>query len=162
MIASPARTALSTSSSLRFLGAECGQHAVAGVLQHAAVVRLHDRGEALERAVHHRVDLLGVETLAHGRGADHVDEQHGDLLRAAGAAGDRRALLVGQLTAQRRECDVDDGIAERRPLRLRAQQSRRRVVQSRSFIARWPTHEGTRKGPGRQQKPAKLGVAGGA
>ena len=117
MIASPARTALSTSSSLRCLGAEGGEHAVAGVLQHPAVVRLHDRGEALERAVHHRVDLLGLEMLAHRRGADDVDEQHRHLLELLAHRRPLRALR-GQLAPQRRERRVDDGIAERRPLRF--------------------------------------------
>ena len=112
-----------------FLGAERGQHAVAGVLQHPAVVGPHGRGEALESAIHHGVDLLGLETLAHGRGADHVDEQHRHLLELLARRRPVRALLR-QLTPQRSECRVDHGISERRPLRLRAQRWPRRVVQT--------------------------------
>ena len=99
------------------LGAEGGQHAVAGVLQHAAAVGLRHGGEARERAVHHRVDRLGVELLAHGGGADHVDEQHRHLLQllcaaAAGGAAARPAR------AQRRQRGVDHRVAEQRALRF--------------------------------------------
>jgi len=100
-----------------FLGAESGQHAVAGVLQHPAVVGPHRCGEALERAIHHRVDLLGLQTLADGGGADHVDEQHGHLLELLARRRPARPQ-VGQLTPQRSECRVDHDIAKHRSLPL--------------------------------------------
>ena len=141
----------------RFLSAERGQHAVAGVLQHAAVVRLHDRREALERSIHHGVDLLGLEVLAHGRRAHHVDEQHGHLLellahgrpRASCSASSRRSGASA----------ISTTVSPSAPAALRAQQWPLRVAASRSFIASWPTKEGTRKGPGRQQKLATATVA---
>ena len=61
---------------VRFIGAERREHAVAGVLQNAAAIRPHDGGEALERAVHQRLDLLGLQLLPDGGRFDHVDEQH--------------------------------------------------------------------------------------
>ena len=46
------------------VSAEHCQQAVACVLQDLAAVRLDDRGAARKRAIHHRVDVLGVELLA--------------------------------------------------------------------------------------------------
>ena len=46
------------------LGTEDGEHAVAGVLQHAPLMRLDGRGEAFERTVHDHVDVFRVEPLA--------------------------------------------------------------------------------------------------
>ena len=48
----------------RLDGAEHGQHAVAGVIQHLAAVLRDDGGELRERAVHHRARRLRVELLA--------------------------------------------------------------------------------------------------
>ncbi len=107
----------------RFLGAECGEHAVAGVLQDTAVVRPHGRREALERAIHHGVDLLGVELLAHGGRADHVDKQHRHLLELL-ARGRPALAQLGQLTPQGGERRVDHGIAKRRPLRFECSNGR--------------------------------------
>ncbi len=96
---------------VRFFRPERREHAVAGVLQHAAVVRLHDRGEALERAVHHRMDLFRAELLADRRRADDVDEQHRDLLQLLDG-GRFTAVEGGELAPQRRQRDVDHRIAE--------------------------------------------------
>ena len=100
------------------LGAEGGEHAVAGVLQHASALGLHRGGEALERAVHDLVDRLGVELLAHGGGADHVDEQHRHLLQLLRRGGDFGCPQRGQLLAQRRQRAVDHHVAEQCTLRL--------------------------------------------
>jgi hypothetical protein len=61
------------------VGAEDSQHAVTGVIQHLAAMRLDDAGETREGAVHHNVGLLGIEVLAQRSGADDVEEQDGDL-----------------------------------------------------------------------------------
>jgi len=100
------------------LGAEGGEHAVAGVLQHAPAFGLHGGGEEFERAVHHLVDRFRVELLAHGGGADHVDEQHRHLLQLLRRGSDLRCVQRGQLFAQRRQRGVDHRIAEQRTLRL--------------------------------------------
>ena len=78
---------------------------------------LHDGGEALERAVHHRVDRLRVELLAHRGGADDVDEQHRHLLELLVR---RRfgARSAASFAAQRRQRGVDHRVAEQRALRL--------------------------------------------
>ena len=101
------------------LGAEGRQHAVAGVLQHAAAFGLHHRGEALERAVHHGVDRLRIELLADGGGTDDVDEQHRHLLQLLRWRRFRsRRAALGQRLAQRRQRGIDHGVAEQRTLRL--------------------------------------------
>ena len=68
----------------RCVGAEDGQQAVAGVIQNLAVGRVDDGREARQCAVHHGVDLLGVEVLAQRGGADDVEEQDRDLLQRLG------------------------------------------------------------------------------
>ena len=70
------------------------------------------------------------------------------------AASTGRAQL-GQLPAQRGERRVDHGVAERRPLAFERGDGRGECA-DRSFIAGWML-EGTRKGPGRQQKLPKRG-----
>ena len=100
----------------RLVGAEHGEQAVAGVLQHATVMRANDCGQPLERAVHDRVDVFGIEPLAELRRADDVHEEHGgglELLRRAVAVAPR-----GELFLERRDRHVDDGVAEERALRL--------------------------------------------
>jgi hypothetical protein len=103
----------------RRLGTEGGEHAVAGVLQHAPVVGVDRGGEALERAVHHGVDLLGVQALADRGGAHDIDEQHRHLLellaRQVGLAQRAQAIELAQQRCQRR---VDHRTAENRALRL--------------------------------------------
>ena len=58
------------------LGAEHGELAVAGVLQHLAAVRLDDGGAALQSTLDHRMKVLGVEMLSQCRRADDVEKQH--------------------------------------------------------------------------------------
>ena len=48
----------------RLRGTEGGQQAVAGVLQHAAFVALHNIGAARQGAVHHVLNVLGRQALA--------------------------------------------------------------------------------------------------
>ena len=147
MIASPARTALSTSPSLRFLGAERREHAVAGVLQDPPVVRSHGRGEALERAVHHGVDVLGLEPLADRRRADDVDEEHRHLLQLLV----RRRVVVRlqrrQLAPQRLERKLDDGVPEHRPLRLERGDGGGELAVRSSFIVISPGTRDSRSTP---------------
>jgi hypothetical protein len=107
----------------RRVGAEDGQEAVAGVLQHLAAMGIDDGGAARQRAVHHGVDVLGVEVLAQPGGTDDVEEQDGDLPeRLVGWRGaDRRRHIVGQggqSVAQGGEAGVDDSIAEQATLSL--------------------------------------------
>ena len=85
-------------------------------------MRANDRGQPLERAVHHRVDVFGVEALAELRRADDVHEQHGGGLELL-----RRAVALapgGELFLQRRDRHGDDGIAEKRALGLQRSDGR--------------------------------------
>ena len=104
---------------MRLVGTKGGQHAVAGVLQHAAMVALHDGGEALQRAVHHGVDVFRAQLLADGRGADHIDEQYRDLLELLHGHRLARAQRR-QLALQRGQGRIDQRVAEQRALRLQA------------------------------------------
>lgn len=63
----------------REVRAEDGEQAVTRVLQDTAAMHRDDVRAALERAVHQRVDLLGIEVLAQGGGSDHVEEENRDL-----------------------------------------------------------------------------------
>jgi hypothetical protein len=47
-----------------FVGAEDGQQAIAGVLQHLAVMGFDDAGATRECAIHHGVDFLRIDVLA--------------------------------------------------------------------------------------------------
>jgi hypothetical protein len=98
----------------RGLGAEGGEQAVAGVLQHLAAALHHPGAERLQRRVHDVEQVLGIDGLAERGRADHVEEQHRHLApprRCAAMAG----LLLGE---QRRERGIDDRAAEHRSLRL--------------------------------------------
>jgi hypothetical protein len=77
-----------------FVGAEGGQDAVAGVLQHLAAVGLDDGGGARQGAVHHGADRFRVEVLGERGRADHVEEQDAHLpeaLRRGAEAADDAA-----------------------------------------------------------------------
>ena len=98
------------------VGAEHRQQAVAGVLEDAPLVGANDRRQALEGAVHHRVDVFRVEALGELGRADDVHEEHGgglQLLRRPFALAPR-----GELFLQRRDRHGDDGVAEERALGL--------------------------------------------
>ena len=105
---------------VRAVGTKDGEHAVTGVLQHPALVRLDDRREALERAVHDQVNVFGIEVLAQVGGADDIHEQHGRLFQLL--AGHRwlcrRARQGVQLGAQRRNGHVHHRVTQNRPLPL--------------------------------------------
>ena len=101
----------------RLVGAEHSQQAVAGVLQNAALPGVHDRGQALERGVHHRVHVFGVELLAQVGRADHVHEQHRHRLQPLLG---RTRMRPGQcqLLAQRRERHFRDRVSQHCALRF--------------------------------------------
>ena len=80
-----------------FVGAEGGQDAVAGVLQHLAAVRLDDGRPARQGVVHHGADRLGVEVLGERGRADHVQEQDADL--PEGLCGRGRRCSRGRVSA---------------------------------------------------------------
>jgi hypothetical protein len=76
-------------------------------------VRVDDRCQRREGAVHHRVDVLGVELAAHRRRAHHVEKQHADLLqRLARRGGGRRRGKCGQLGAQRDDRGIDERVTQ--------------------------------------------------
>src|SRR5262249_50456153 len=91
----------------RFDGAEDCQQAGPGVLEDPAALRLDDRREARERAVHDSLNVLGLEPPAQPRGLHHVREQDRHRLE----------LLFGYVEAgesgpQRGERDLDDRVAQ--------------------------------------------------
>jgi hypothetical protein len=98
---------------VRFDGAKDGQQAIPRILEDAALVRLDDRREALERSIDDGVDILGIEPPAQHCGADHVREQdrHGSELLL-------RRTESGEFGSQRGERRVDDGVAQNGALRL--------------------------------------------
>ncbi len=100
----------------RALAAEHGQQTVAGVLQHLALLLDDDRGQPLERAVHHRMHVFRIEVLAQAGGADDVHDEDGDRLELRLAA--RPLAQRGELFLQRRDGHADHRIAEQRALRL--------------------------------------------
>ena len=61
------------------VGTEGCEHAVTRVLKHAPAVFVDDGGKALQRAVHHVEQVLGVELPRQRRRAHDVQEQHRDL-----------------------------------------------------------------------------------
>ena len=101
----------------RLVGAEHGEQAVTGVLQHPALALLDDGGQAFEGTVHHGVHVFRVELLAQVGGADHIHEQHGDGLQPLLAAA-RPRLCCRELVAQRGQRHVGDRVAEHGPLRF--------------------------------------------
>ena len=96
----------------RLVHAEGRLDAVAGELQHAALVGLDDVGHAPHRSAEHGQRVLGVHGLRQGGGADDVGKQHRHL--AALQAGGLQQ--PGQPGAQRRGGQLDDRVAERRAL----------------------------------------------
>ena len=102
---------------VRPVGAEHREQAVARVLEDAAVLRFHERGQVFERTVEHAVQILGIEVLAQTGGADHVGEKHRRGFQPLFFALALPAL-VGELVAQRPQRDVGDGVAEQRALRF--------------------------------------------
>ena len=98
------------------VGAERGQQAVAGVLQHLAVVGLDHRGTARQRAVHHGMDLLGVEVLRKRRRADHVEEEDADLAQGLGRLGGWCRGQVEELGTQGRDRRIDHRVTQQRAL----------------------------------------------
>jgi hypothetical protein len=91
----------------RFDGAEDRQQAVPGVLEDPAVLRLDDRREAPERAVHDGLNVLGLEPTAQPRGFHDIREQNRHRLE----------LLLGYVEAsepgaQRGERRVDDRVTQ--------------------------------------------------
>jgi hypothetical protein len=75
--------------------AERSVQAIASESQHPAAVALDARGEASQRALHDRENVLGVEMLAQPGRVDHIGKQHRDLLE----------LLLGglRMRTERRE-----------------------------------------------------------
>ena len=102
----------------RLLGAERGEHAVAGVLKHAPVMQFHDRGEAFERAVHHGMDVLRTQLLTDRCGADDVDEQHRHLLELLLWRLSLPRLQRREFAPQWGERRIDDRVAENPTLRF--------------------------------------------
>ena len=101
------------------LGTEDRQQVVAGVLQHLAMVGQHDGGEARQRAVDHRMNVLGVQILTQRGGADDVEKQDAHLLQRLPALGVRCSRLQREaLFAQRGQRGVDHRVADQRTLRF--------------------------------------------
>ena len=120
---------------VRAAGAEGREQAVARVLQHLAVVALHQRRAGGQQAVHDVVNVFGVEVLAERGGADHVEEEHGDLLEqlfrcgcsacgggvsgcsgCSGFGGRGRGQQGIAPRPQRRPCRLGHRVAEQRAL----------------------------------------------
>jgi hypothetical protein len=100
---------------VHLLRAEGGQHAVAGVLHHAAAVAVDQAREGGQRRVHHALDVLRLEVLAQRGGAHHIEEQHRHLAQRL------RGLGFGQARAPRTECGqrhLDRLVAQQRALHL--------------------------------------------
>ena len=76
----------------------------------------HQRRQPLERGVHHRVHVLGIEVLAELGRADHVHEEDRDGLELLLAL--RSRAQGGELVAQRRDRHGDHRIAQHRALRF--------------------------------------------
>jgi hypothetical protein len=95
------------------LGAEGGEQAVAGVLEHLAAMALHQGCAYHQQTVHDLLDVFGVEVLAQRRGADDVQHLHllEQPLRPCGEL--RRASR-----AQRCQRGVGHRIAQHPPLRF--------------------------------------------
>ena len=79
---------------------------------------LHQRGQAVQRPVHHFADGLGVQMLAERSGADDVEKQDGDLLQRLREIGRVRFREGRQLRAQRAYARVDDSVTQDAALRL--------------------------------------------
>ena len=77
-----------------FVGAEDGQDAVAGVLQHLAGMCLDDGRSTCQGVVHDGADRFGVEVLSERGRADHVQEQNADLPERLCGDG-RRSAGIG-------------------------------------------------------------------
>ena len=101
--------------------AEDGEQVVARVLEHPATVGGDDGAQAAQRAVHQQMQVFRVELAAHLGGADHIDEQHGDLLELRVGVGQsigRGWPRQRQTLVQGCDGDVDCGISEQFTLRL--------------------------------------------
>ena len=92
------------------VGTEGGEQAVAGVLQHLALLLLHDAGEALQRTIHHGMDVLGVQALGKAGRPDDVQKQHADL--AQHLLWGRNRGQSGQPGPKRQERRIDHRIAQ--------------------------------------------------
>ena len=77
-----------------------------------------DGGAASERIVHHGADRLRGRGAGQRGGADHVEEQDGDLLEGLGRFGGASGGQRRELGAQAGNGRIDDGITEQRALRL--------------------------------------------
>ena len=72
-------------------------HPVAEELVDRALVAMNRTQDDLERAVHHRVDVLGIELLRHRREARHVREHHSDALSFSLQRAFRGEDLLGEV-----------------------------------------------------------------
>ena len=99
----------------RLPGAEGGQQAVAGVLQHRAALGPHVCRVALQLAVDQLVHGFGVQRQADGGGAGDIDEEHADVAQALFT---RAVAERSQLRLQRPDGGVDDRVAEQPALRM--------------------------------------------
>ena len=75
-----------------------------------------DGGAARQRAVHHRVDFLGIQVLGQRGRSDHVEEQDADLPQGLGWLGGGACGQVEELGAQGRKRRFDDRVAQQRAL----------------------------------------------
>ena len=105
----------------RLVGAEDGEQVVARVLQYLAAVRVDDGGAARECAIHHRMNVLGIQMLAELRRANDVEEQDRHQLEALFRrdVGRRVVHERGQAGAERRQPGIHECVAEQAALRLK-------------------------------------------
>ena len=97
-------------------GAESSEQAVASVLHHLAAKGLNNLGTAREGAVHHGVDVLGVQVLRKRGRADHVEEKNADLTQRLGGLRGCGGWLFEELRAQSCYRRIDHRVAQQRTL----------------------------------------------